>query len=186
MALLSHMRCPWWVAGGYAIEFAVGEAFRDHGDLDVLLLREDQGAVQEVLPTWEWWAADPPGTLRPWAAGEILPPAVHDIWCRLGADQPWRIQVMLDESEGAEWVSRRDLRVRRPLTRLGLRTRDGVPYLVPEVQLYYKAKDPRPKDERDFDAVLPHLTVEQRHWLATALALAEGEHPWSERLSRTD
>jgi hypothetical protein len=35
-----------------------------------------------VLAGWEWWAAVPPGILRPWAPGETVPAAVHDIWCR--------------------------------------------------------------------------------------------------------
>jgi hypothetical protein len=73
---------PWWVAGGYAIELAVGRPFRVHSDIDILLLRRDQLAVQHALAGWEWWAADPPGVLRPWAPGEYLVDTVHDIWCR--------------------------------------------------------------------------------------------------------
>ncbi|WP_232836957.1 nucleotidyltransferase domain-containing protein [Lentzea terrae] len=38
----------WWVAGGYAIELAVGRPLRPHSDIDVLLLRRDQLAVQRV------------------------------------------------------------------------------------------------------------------------------------------
>ncbi|MGA4843761.1 nucleotidyltransferase domain-containing protein [Streptomyces sp. G45] len=175
---------PWWVAGGFAIELAVGHPVRAHGDIDVLLLRRDQLAAQRALSGWDLWAADPPGTLRPWAAGEELPPGVHDVWCRPAPDQPWRIQVMLDESQGHQWVSRRDTRVRRPLGALGLTSADGVPFLAPEVQLYYKAKGPRPKDERDFDAVLPLLREPQRRWLADAITLTYGVHPWLGRLLR--
>ncbi|MEV6646704.1 hypothetical protein [Amycolatopsis sp. NPDC051371] len=40
--LFSAVRAPWWIAGGYAIELAVGRAFREHADVDVLLLRRDQ------------------------------------------------------------------------------------------------------------------------------------------------
>ncbi|WP_405607205.1 amino acid transporter [Streptomyces sp. NBC_01511] len=180
--LFSGLRCPWWIAGGYAIEFAVGHAFRSHGDIDVLLLRRDQLAAQRALAGWEWWAADPPGTLRPWAAGEILPPGVHDIWCRPGPGTPWRIQVMLDESHGRQWTSRRDPRVRRPVGGLGATSAEGAPYLAPEVQLFYKAKEPRPQDEEDFAAVLPLLTDDRRQWLADAISLAYGTRPWLARL----
>lgn len=175
---------PWWVAGGFAIELAVGRRVRDHGDIDVQLLRRDQLAVQRALPDWSWWAVDPPGRLRPWAPGETLPARVHDIWCRPAPAEPWRIQIMLDEAEGQEWVSRRDPRVRRPITTLGLTTADGIPYLAPDVQLFYKAKNPRPKDEADLDAVLPTLTADQRHWLADAIAKTYGPHPWTDRLLR--
>ncbi|MFE6686923.1 nucleotidyltransferase domain-containing protein [Streptomyces sp. NPDC057743] len=185
----------WWVAGGLAIELAVGRELRPHGDVDVLLLRRDQLTVQQALAGWEWWAADPPGSLRPWARGEELPPRVHDIWCRPGPDHPWRIQVMLDESAGAEWVSRRDAGVRRPVDALGLTSPEGVPFLAPEIQLYYKAEAPRPKDETDFEAALPVLTPRQRRWLVGAITRSYGkptsagasygsgsEHPWVARL----
>ncbi|VVJ16525.1 Uncharacterised protein [Amycolatopsis camponoti] len=180
--LFSRIRAPWWIAGGYAIELAVGHAFRNHGDVDVLLLRRDQLAVQEALATWEWWAADPPGTLRPWRRGELLPPGVDDIWCRPSASAPWRIQVMLDETEGDSWVSRRDPAVRRAVTELGAVTADGIPYLATEVQLFVKARHPRPKDELDFLAALPVLNPAQRQWLADALRQTFGEHPWLDRL----
>jgi aminoglycoside-2''-adenylyltransferase len=64
-AIFSAMTCPWWIAGGYAIELAVGGPVREHDDIDVLVLRRDQLHVQQALSGWEWWAADPPGTLRP-------------------------------------------------------------------------------------------------------------------------
>ncbi|MFF1921661.1 nucleotidyltransferase domain-containing protein [Streptomyces sp. NPDC058221] len=181
--LLAPLRTPWWIAGGYAVELAVGRAFRDHGDIDILLLRGDQLAVQQVLPDWEWWAADPPGTLRPWRPGEILPPHVHDIWCRPGPAEPWRVQFMLDDTAGDDWVFRRDARIRRPLDRLGAVSGDGVPYVVPEVQLLYKSGSRRPKDEQDFEAALPVLGDDARSWLTETITLAEGAgHPWAARL----
>lgn len=178
----SVLTCPWWVAGGFAIELAVGHRFRDHDDIDVLLLRRDHLAVQQVLAGWEWWAADPPGQLRPWDPGEVLPAHVHDIWCRPGPDDPWRIQIMLDESDGGEWVARRDARIRRPIEALGVTSASGITYLAPEVQLFYKAKRRRPKDEVDFTAMLPVLTTDQRRWLVDAITLVHGPHPWTARL----
>ena len=44
---------------------AAGRAVRGHSDIDVLLLRRDQLAVQQALPGWQWQAADPSGSLRP-------------------------------------------------------------------------------------------------------------------------
>ncbi|MFC6880598.1 MULTISPECIES: nucleotidyltransferase domain-containing protein [Actinomadura] len=182
-SLLSALPAPWWIAGGYAIELALGRAVRSHADLDVMVLRRDQRHVQEALAGWEWWAADPPGTLRPWARGERLPARVHDVWCRPGPAAPWRVQIMLDEASGGTWVSRRDPRVRRPVAAIGATTADGVPYLSPEIQLFYKAAGTRPKDETDFDAALPALTVPQRRWLDGALALVSRDHPWRRRLA---
>jgi hypothetical protein len=41
-AIFSKMPCPWWIAGGYAIELAIGWPLRDHDDIDVMVLRQDQ------------------------------------------------------------------------------------------------------------------------------------------------
>jgi hypothetical protein len=185
-AVFSPAPVSWWIAGGYAIELAVGHAFREHEDIDVLLLRRDQLTVQEVLPAWEWWAADPPGTLRPWERSEILPADVHDIWCRPGPSEPWQLQVMLDEADGLEWVSRKSSLVRRPIEQIGAVSAEGFPYLLPEVQLFYKAGHPRPKDEQDFAAALGVMTGQQRQWLGSAIALAYGGHPWGARLRPPD
>ena len=179
----STMPCPWWVAGGYAIELAVGRRVRDHGDIDVMMLRHDQLHLHRALQDWECWAADPPGVLRPWRPGEILHPSVHDIWCRPAPDAPWRIQVMFDETYDGHWVSRRDPRVRRPLAEIGEISPDGIPYLAPEIQLFYKAKQPRPKDHTDFLAALPLLTMERRRWLSQALSHSFSSHPWQQQLT---
>jgi hypothetical protein len=182
--VFSAMPCPWWIAGGHAIELAVGRPVRDHGDIDVLVLRPDQLHVQQALEGWQWWAADPPGTLRPWRPGEQLQAGIHDIWCRPGPNQPWRIQVMIDEASDGDWISRRDPRIRQPLAQIGRTSSDGIPYLAPEIQLYYKAKNPRPEDEADFTTVLPCLDQAQRRWLSSAIAHTFGKHPWQDRLSR--
>jgi hypothetical protein len=46
--MFSGLESRWWVAGGFAIELAVGHPFRSHGDIDVLLLRRDQLVAQQV------------------------------------------------------------------------------------------------------------------------------------------
>ena len=170
---------PWWIAGGYAIEAAVGRPTRPHRDIDVLLLRRDQHGVREVLRGWDCWVADPPGTLRPWSVGETLPAHAHDIWCRYDPDDVWRLQLMLDDADGETWRFRRDATVTRPLESLGWLDAAGVPYLAPDIQILYKARGLRPRDERDFAAALPILDPSQRHWLRTAIARTLGaNHPW--------
>ncbi|MER7043910.1 nucleotidyltransferase domain-containing protein [Streptomyces jumonjinensis] len=175
---------PWWIAGGYAIELAVGRELRPHGDLDVLVLRRDQARVCEVMSGWDLFVADPPGRgkLRPWPPGEVLRPPLHDIWCRRTPAAPWSVQLMLDEAEGTQWVSRRTQEIRLPIDRLGKTSETGIPYLTPEVQLFYKAKATRDKDETDFEAVLPLLDAPARAWLADAINVTTPGHPWLRRL----
>ncbi|MFD2262008.1 nucleotidyltransferase domain-containing protein [Lacibacterium aquatile] len=179
-ALFAGASFPWWLAGGYAIERAVGRAFRAHEDIDVMVLHRDHAALRLMLADWDCWMADPPGTLRPWAVGEAVPPDVHDVWCRRTPSDPWALQVMFDGAEGDTLVTRRDPRVRLPLSALG-----SDHCLPPEVQLFYKAKGVREKDQADFEAALPVLGEEQRKWLSEVIITAHGDgHVWLGALNR--
>jgi hypothetical protein len=168
---------PWWVAGGFAIEAFLGRSVRDHADIDAGLLHRDHAALRSHLAAWEPHLADPPGTLSPWLPGEQVPPHVHDIWVRRDTSDAWRFQYMLDDADGDDWLFRRDPRIRRPLADLTFE-RDGIRYLAPEIQLLYKARGQRPKDEIDFAAIFPALSGEQHAWLYNALSLAHPGHPW--------
>ncbi len=177
-ALFGAFHAPWWLAGGYALEAYVGYPYRSHGDIDVLVLRQNLNTLHTLLDGFELYLADPPGSLRRWERREPLPAGVHDIWCRERASRAWQLQLMVDEVDGDEWVSRRDSRVRRPWSGLGW-TLPGIRVLAPEVQLFYKALTPRPKDEQDREMVWPLLGEEARAWLKHAVAEAYGARsPW--------
>ncbi len=83
----------------------------------------------------------------------------------------------------ATWVYRRDSRIRGPLRKFGS-VLQGLPCLRPEIQLLYKSKEPRPKDELDFEMCLPLLGPEPKEDLARWLVLlyGSGAHPWQARL----
>ncbi|HXW78572.1 MAG TPA: hypothetical protein VEJ84_03685 [Acidimicrobiales bacterium] len=169
----------WWMAGGWAIDLFLGRQTRDHGDLDVLVLRRDQALVREALGGWDVHAADPPGSLRPWPLGETLPPAVHDIWCRRGPTSAWAFQLMLDDTDGDDWLFRRDHRIRRPVESLaGRASSANLAVLSPEIQLLYKSKGLRDKDEADFQAARLYLSAADRAWLREALDIVAPGHPW--------
>jgi len=185
-ALLKAAPFRWWIAGGYAIDRALGRNLRAHGDLDVLVLRRDQMAVRDFLADWDCHVADPPGTLRGWPPGESLRHGVHDVWVRQNPQSKWRLQVMLDEADGDRWRSRRDARITRPIVELGAADETGIPYLAPEIQLYYKAAKPAPKDQQDFEAVLPVLSPAQKVWLSRAIVTSLGRHHrWLQALKAT-
>jgi hypothetical protein len=50
--------------------------------------------------------------------------------------------------------------------------------LAPEIQLLYKCKGLRPKDQADFETVLPALDAARRGWLRSAIAVLSPAHPW--------
>ena len=102
----------------------------------------------------------------------------HQTWAREPAAGRWRFDVFREPHEHDVWVCRRDGSLRRPYSEIICRTADGIPYLVPEVVLLFKAKAARPKDRADLDVTWPVMTREQRAWLLEALALVHPGHEW--------
>ena len=172
----------WGLAGGHAIEQFLGKSIREHGDIDVVVFRDHQRELQLWLDGWQLYAADLPKQLRPWITDEYLPFGIHDIWCHKTGSRSWQLQIMFAEAEGNEWFSRRN-----PLIRGGreglFATYNGIPCIKVEVQLLYKAKDVRPKDQIDFQACLPHMSERARQWLSETLRLSFPEgHAWQNDL----
>ena len=180
--VLSGAHFRWCLAGGHAIERFVGRELRKHGEVDVVVFRDEQLKLQEHLAEWGLYAADPPGHLRPWKGGEYLEEGVHDIWCHRKGSSHWELQVMLQETSGDRWVYRRDKQISGRLDDF-IETYGGWPCIRIEAQLLYKSKAPRPKDDQDFESCLPHLDERTRERLRRYLELAyRGEHSWLRRL----
>lgn len=179
--LLGGLDARWWIAGGWALDLHLGRQTRPHHDIDVLVLRRDLPTVRERLRGWDLHAADPPGVgrLRPWPGDEVLPPALHDIWCRRTPSSRWSLQLMVDDTDGDDWRYRRDSRIRRPVAGLhGPASTADRPVLAPEVQLLYKSRGLRPQDVEDFHRVVGSLDGAQRSWLRDALSTVDPEHDW--------
>ena len=92
------------------------------------------------------------------------------------------LDFLIEQEREGRWAFRRQPTITRDLDGFGASTPEGVPYVRPEVALLYKAKAARFKDERDFEAALPSLDVDERTWLAWALDEAYPGHPWRARL----
>ncbi len=170
------MGLSWWLRGR-AVSWNSHPA---HDDIDVVVYRDEQLQVQRWLTGWCLYAADPPGTLRAWSADEYLPYGIHDIWGHRTDARAWQLQLMLIEVEGDEWFSRRDAAIRGHRDDLIVAC-NGIPCIRIEVQLLYKAKHCRPKDELDFQACLPLLSTEAKRWLKASLHRLHPEgHAWSD------
>lgn len=108
-----------------------------------------------------------------------------ELWVRRDGDSPWFLDLLLTHGKKGRWLFKRDARISLPLDQLG-QTIEGIPYLRPSVVLLHKAKAPRDKDQRDFDAMLPLLGKRDCVWLDDALAMAHPDHPWRPRLTTRD
>jgi len=71
LQLLADAPYTWGIAGGYAIEQFLATPIRDHADMDIMVFRDEQLHLHSHLADWLLYAADPPGTLRPWTAGAL-------------------------------------------------------------------------------------------------------------------
>ncbi len=182
---LDGVSFPWGFGGGNAVEQFVGRAYRHHEDTDVVVFRKDQLEIQNsLLRDWVLYCSDPPGHLRLWAEGEYLERGIHDIWGhRCGGDQ-WQLQVMIQEMGETEWLYRRDDTIRGPLEEF-FEVYGGLPCVRIEVQLLYKSKGMRSKDEDDFMRCLPLLDETRSRCLCRYLELAYPQgHSWLGRLAR--
>jgi hypothetical protein len=185
--MLAGAPFPWAVAGGWALDLARGAVTRRHADVDVAVFREHQQAVRAHLPDWRWTRVVA-GRREPWPAAEWLARPVHELHAAPpGPSVGAGLEVLLNERSGADWVFRRDSRIRLPLAQAVRVAADGAtPVLAPEVVLLYKAKAPRAVDEADFAATRPDLTAPARRWLAAALALVHPGHAWWLALAEAD
>ena len=175
--LLAGLSAPWWVAGGWALDLAAGRVTRRHADLDLGVFRADLPAVLEALPGFDFFGARD-GVLRHVSSAKAVPESVHSIWCRRRRSALWAFELMLDERQGNSWVFRRDPSIRRPIADLLQQRNGGPPALRAEVQLLYKAKQVRDRDELDFRVHAPGLDHEARSWLRDALARVHPGHQW--------
>ena len=48
----SGLTIPWAIAGGWAIDFALGRITRPHHDVDVTVFRGDQARLRSELGEW--------------------------------------------------------------------------------------------------------------------------------------
>ena len=169
-----------WICGGRALELHLGRSWRDHhDDIDVGILRQDAPALFAWLAGWELAMASS-GQLLPWGGRPLVAEhAENNVWGRRAGAGAWEIDVLANAGDATEWRSRRDERIRRPWDEAVLHTADGLPYLAPELQLLFKSRDRRPKDDLDAEHVVPGLDAERRAALAELLP---PDHPWQQVL----
>jgi hypothetical protein len=164
------------LCGGWAVDGWLGRQTRDHGDVDLCIFRGDERAAFDHLVGWQLVAHDTPDAdhADPWD-GRLLdfPAHIH----ATSADG-FKLELHLNERSNGDWILCRDPRLTVALGRAAQQTAWGLPILVPELLLFYKARDVRAHDVADFHALLPRLTDSQRSWLAQAVSIVHPGHAW--------
>lgn len=178
--LLSGLSIPWFFAAGWALDLHCGQVSRPHEDTDIVLPHTAQAEVRGQLQV---------AGLHPWAVRSGVytdwtePLKLPDYQAHVQLPAGGMLDLMCTDLSGSLWRYRRDPSITLPLAEARRISVQGWPYLAPQAALLYKSTtsggQPRPKDQQDFEAVLPHLTQGERGWLAGALPL---DHPWRARL----
>jgi hypothetical protein len=179
---LGGVRTPWCIAAGWALDLFRGRQTRPHGDLEIAVPAAGFPEIRDRFPECVF---DAVGSGRVWAeAGAEALAATHQTWSRDPASGRFLFDVFREPHEGGTWICRRDEGLRLPYDAIVERTADGIPYLVPELVLLFKAKAPRPKDQADFDGVLSLLGRARRDALSGWLERAHPRHPWLAQLAK--
>lgn len=165
----------WWISGGKALELHLGHSWRDHEDTDVGVCRADLATVPDLLEGWDLQIA---------SRGKLIffdrsIPQRHqqhnNLWCRPTESAEWQLDITIDEGDTSNWIYRRDPAIRLPWEDAVLSTTAGVPYLAPELQLLFKSKSVRTKDQTDAEHVIPRL---DKIRVLRLSSLLPSSHPW--------
>lgn len=175
----------WHIAGGWAIDCFLSRVTRVHHDIDILIARSDQIAIQEYMRGQHWkWVTPHEGKLEPWPPHTFLELPRHQAHAHRNGQMR---DFLFGEVHSGVWKFRRDPNILRTTERIFLRADSGLPYLAPEVALLYKSRSGqsgmRDRDQADFDKTHPHLNPEQRAWLRWTLIVTNPEHPWLSTLA---
>ncbi|WP_234791677.1 nucleotidyltransferase domain-containing protein [Mycolicibacterium mucogenicum] len=178
---LSGTSGRWYVAGGWALDLFVGGLGRFHDDVEIGVPRGRFAEIADAFPGFEW---DVVGDGHAWPFPEEAD-SMHQTWLREPATGYYRLDVFREPHDGDHWICRRDASITVPYDELILHTDTGIPYLIPEAVLLFKAKAQRPKDQADFLHALPMMDRSRRSRLSGWLSQVHPDHPWLEVLSNT-
>ncbi|CCH19716.1 Conserved hypothetical protein [Micromonospora lupini str. Lupac 08] len=180
---LAGISAPWYVAAGWALDLYRGEQTRDHHDIEIAVPAGRFPEIRERLSEFTFDAVDS-GRIWESATPQVLG-ATWQTWLREPETGRYLLDVFREPHDGDEWICRRDATIRLPYAEIIRHTSDRIPYLIPELVLLFKAKHVRPKDQTDFDSVLPLLAHGQRETLSTLLRQVHPGHAWLAALAPT-
>jgi len=179
---LRGVDAPWCVAAGWALDLFRGGSPREHEDLEVAV---PIGRFEEIRTALGAFAFEVVGSGRRWPLQDPAFNVMHQTWVREPDTGVYRLDIFREPHDGDIWINRRVPTMRFPYEQIIETSPDGIPYLVPEIVLWFKAKHQRPKDQADFEGTLPLLSPRRRSWLAGALATEHPGHPWLKQLAST-
>jgi hypothetical protein len=176
---LAGVDAPWCVVAGWALDLFRGQMTREHEDLEIAVPAGKFDLIRAALAGFEFEVV---GSGHRWPLDSAAFQVMNQTWVREPDTGVYRLDIFREPHDGDIWICRRDRRIRLPYEQIIVTSPDGIPYLVPEIVLLFKAKHDRAKDHADFASVLPLLHPTRRAWLAAALARVHPGHRWIKAL----
>jgi len=103
---------------------------------------------------------------------------LHQTWMRDASTGKYHLDVFREPHDGDQWICRRDPSISMPYAKVIEIGEAGIPYLIPEAVLLFKAESKRPKDSGDFARVLPLLPDHRVARLWDWLIGTHPDHEW--------
>jgi hypothetical protein len=178
VAVFEDAEFEWWISGGYALELHTGRSWRSHADMDVGVRRVDLPKLARLLIDWDLFVASD-GGVRRWRGDDLASErGENNIWSRPPASNAWALDITVADGN-EQWQYRRRREITLPWRDAILFDATNVPYVAPEIQMLFKSRDRRPKDDVDAAEVIPALDTRRaerlRGWLPS-------DHPWQQLL----
>ncbi|WP_419871406.1 nucleotidyltransferase domain-containing protein [Candidatus Pristimantibacillus sp. PTI5] len=210
---LNNRGFDWSICGGVAIDIFLGKQNRIHKDVDVAVFWEDRISIIELMLSsgWRVFQACGGGVVDELHGKQDVPFEKRNLFCftpnegriKLESIGDERYRFGLEKLEQSDFTyveflfNERDIRdfylpgetkIKRELNKAILSSSDKIPYLAPEIVLFYKSSYLDGSDavdhNRDFDVSLPCFNSEQKRWLRESLEREyPNGHPWLQRLN---
>ena len=181
-SVFSDFKEPWFVAGGWAIDLAIGRVTRQHNDIDFCIFRD---SLHQFLSYFEEWKIEVsiPGTSQRLACQSIEDATLprHELHCDF---ENINIEILLNDRAGENLLFRRDTSIALPLERFTCWTNDNIPFVHPAWLLLFKAKYSKEKDQKDFKEVIKILSKDDLKWLHQALCQHQPDSQWLRELNK--
>ena len=162
------------MTAGWALSLFTESAARGLHDVEIALPAGRFDEAMDALPGFEW---DVVGGGRVWPFPEQC--AQHfQTWLREPGTGIYRLDVFREPSIASRWACGHDLTIRLPNDELILHSDDGIPYVISEVALLFKAEHVPPKDQHDFRTVVPALGPARKDRLRSWLSTIHPGHLW--------
>lgn len=203
--LLNAGNFEYQFCAGQAIDLFLERETRVHGDIDICAYWQERDDIIRYMQSQGFEVYEMLGGGR---AHKITDPAVQmyqkrNIFCvkddcplvklypldendccwleffHIGQTELNFIEFLFNDRSETHFEYARDREIKRDIDKAIL-SRDGIPYLAPEICLLYKSTDiEREGYQQDFELTYPELNDEQKLWLQSALKrLYPDGHKW--------